>query len=149
MNWLRHQSAWRALVTAIVVTAPIIVASMLLVRFRNRDREDSKAIAFALNDVHTAVTEQASVIPGGRGYVVAVERFQQEVALDKLPVDSVRHFYQAYALVARDGMLELRDLRELAPYFGIQIEGWPAPVRSRSFQQIQREIDSLRVREGN
>lgn len=149
MNWLRHQSAWRALVTAIVVTAPIIVASMLLVRFRNRHREDSQAIAYALNDVHTAVAAQASVIPDGRGYVVAVERFQHEVTADKLPVDSVRRFYQAYALVARDGVLELRDLRELAPYFGIQTEGWPAPVRSQSFQQIQREIDSLRTLEGN
>ena len=147
MNWLRHQSAWRALITAIVVVAPIIVASMLLVRFRNRDREDSKAIAYALSQLHTAVEAESSIIPNGRGYVVAIERFEQQLTDDKLPVDSVRQFYQSYAIVARDGLLELRDLRQLAPYFGIEIEGWPAPVRSGSFQEIQQAIDSLRALE--
>jgi hypothetical protein len=116
---LRSAPAWRGLGVIVLVSGTIILASMGLVSFRNRNREASQAVQWAVEALRQVPEDTV-----GRAYIPAVfykavGEFHQAVHDNTLPVDSVRQFYQAYSLWARDGVITAQEVADLGPYLGL------------------------------
>ncbi|GAB4320694.1 MAG: hypothetical protein Kow0074_11180 [Candidatus Zixiibacteriota bacterium] len=97
----------------------IIAASIALVRFRNRDRGETQAVMWALEDMEAVPKVLSAALFAPQRYDLALKRFRMAIEEHELPVDSIRAFYQEYALHARDGELDAGDLRALGPFFGL------------------------------
>lgn len=123
MKFLRGTWDWHVALFAVVVVGVIIVASIGLVRYSNRDRGAAQAIVWAaeaLRDLPDSVV--AAVFDPGI-YAASAARFADAVKENSLPVDSLRAFYERYALWARDGRIDQDEMREIGLTLGV------APVK--------------------
>jgi hypothetical protein len=113
----------KVLALAGVVSAIIIFGSIGVVRFSNRDRRLTPAVVQASRALG-AIPD--SLIPAhfpADVFARKRDEFASHLERGILPVDSVRAFYQSYALWMRDGRWDTSDVRRLTAYLGVV----PAP----------------------
>ena len=108
---------WKPLLVAVVALAAVIAASITLVRFHNRDRGVTQAVLWAVDDLSAVPDSVIAGVYSVDAYRAATGRLAD--ALRATPVDSIRAFYQAYALWARDGIITTDELRAAGPYLGL------------------------------
>jgi hypothetical protein len=115
---LKSDSKVSVLILAAVVSAVVIFGSIGLVRYSNRGRQLTPAIADASRSLLTIPDSlfQGTVDTGA--ILTRRDEFARQLAEGLLPVDSVRAFYQSYALWMRDGRWDLADVRELSSFLG-------------------------------
>ncbi len=115
---LKSDSKVRVLVLAGVVSAVVIFGSIGLVRYANRGRQLTPAIVDASRSLLTIPDSLfQGAVPSGE-LLARRDEFARQLAEGLLPVDSVRAFYQSYALWVRDGRWDLADVNELSSYLG-------------------------------
>jgi hypothetical protein len=109
-------SKLRVLILAGVVSAIITFGSIGVVRYANRDRQLTPAIAAASQSVLEIPDSLISGTPDPAGFIARREEFARQLMEGALPVDSVRAFYQSYALWMRDGRWDPDDVIGLAGF---------------------------------
>jgi len=115
----RSASAWRGAGVAALISGAVIVASIGLVSFRNRHRASTEAVQWALNTLRQIPADTVAQVYSMNAFSEAVSAFDQAVHGNDVPVDSVRAFYQAFALGARDGSFTPQEIADLGPYLGL------------------------------
>ena len=123
---------WRILGVVILVSGGIALASMALVRLRNMNRADTIAVEWALDDLSAIPESTLAQVCQPADFRAAVNRYRLGVRAHTVPVDSVRAFYQSYALLARDGRIDASEVSGLAPRLEF-------PVRLPSGREGQEE----------
>lgn len=130
MKILRGTWDWQVALFAVVMVGVIIAGSIGLVRYRNRDRGSAQAIVWAAEALRNLPDSVVADVFDLSIYKAASEQFADDVKENSLPVDSLRAFYERYALWARDGKIDPNEMREIGLYLGV------APVK------ITRESDA-------
>ncbi|HUU45258.1 MAG TPA: hypothetical protein VM118_05950 [Acidobacteriota bacterium] len=125
---------WKTPLAFVLTLVVVVAGSIGLVRFRNRERGVTQAVLWAVEDLR-AVPD--SVIAG----VYAVDAYRDATggladALRALPVDSIRAFYHAYSLWARDGVLTAGELRVAGPYLGLTPQSPAAPADTTTEREL-------------
>lgn len=113
------ESRLKLLVLAGVVSAVVIFGSIAVVRFSNRNRQLTPAIIEAAHSLTSVPDSLVSELYPLGEFAKRRDDFAHELAVGSLPVDSVRTFYQSYALWMRDGHWDSSDVRRLAGFLGI------------------------------
>lgn len=115
------ESKLRILVLIGVVSAIVIFGSIAVVRFSNRNRQLTPAVIEAARSLSTIPDEIIAVQPDAEAFRTGRDQFARKLAEGSLPVDSVREFYQSYAMWMRDGKWDTTDVRDLTRYLNIKI----------------------------
>ncbi len=115
------ESKLRILVLIGVVSAVVIFGSIAVVRFSNRNRQQTPAVIESARNLATIPEEIIAAQPDVEAFRTGRDRFARELAEGSLPVDSVRGFYQSYAMWMRDGKWDTTDVRDLTRYLNIKI----------------------------
>jgi len=110
---------WRRAAFALALAAVVIISSMVLVRYRNRDRALSNAVSWALESLRAVPADVVSQVCPAPDFTQAVAGFERHVRDGAVPVDSVRAFYADFALAARDGHWTPDEVARLARYLGL------------------------------
>jgi hypothetical protein len=118
---LRSTPAWRGLGVTALVSGTIILASMGVVSFRNRNRAASQAVQWAVEALRQIPEDTVGRVYMPAVFCQAVGEFHQAVRDNAIPVDSVRQFYHAYSLWARDGIITAQEVAYLGPYLGLPL----------------------------
>jgi hypothetical protein len=117
---LSSLSTWRDVAVIVVISGTIILASMALVAYRNRHRvADSTAIAWAIDALAAVSVDTIAVAFDSTAYADSLSHFRENINANAIPVDSVRAFYHAYALCARDGSIAPQEIARLGRFFGL------------------------------
>jgi hypothetical protein len=104
-----------------IVSAIVIFGSIAVVRFSNRNRQLTPAIVDAARSLSTIPDEIVASQPDPEAFRTGRDQLARELTEGTLPVDSVRDFYQSYALWMRDGKWDTTDVRDLTRYLNIKI----------------------------
>jgi len=120
---LKGDSKVSVILLAGVVSAVVILGSIGLVRYSNRDRQITPAIVDASRSLLTIPDSLFQDAVDGSALLTRRNEFARQLTEGSLPVDSVRAFYQSYALWMRDGRWDLADVNELSGFLGAP----PAP----------------------
>ncbi len=112
---------WRVIVVVIIVSCGVALASMAVVRMRNLDRGDTAAVEWALEDLRAVPESTLIPVCEPSDYQAAVDRYLAAVREHKIPVDSVRSFYQLYARLARDGLIVPSEIIQLSGSLGYTV----------------------------
>ena len=110
---------WRTFVVSLATMTVVVLGSIGVVRFRNRDRAVTQAVIWAA-DALANIPDSA--IAGAfpiQDFDRSRRRFTSQLRDGELPVDSVRAFYQAYALCARDGIISGDEVRQFGAFLGL------------------------------
>ena len=119
-NLTTGDSKLRVMVLAAAVSAVIIVGSIAVVRYANRDRQVNPAIESAAQTIVSIPAERLTGSYPGGSFITRRDEFANQLMTGALPVDSVRAFYHSYALWMRDGRWDSSDVAELSAYLGVQ-----------------------------
>ena len=111
-------SRWRVLILAGVVSGVVIIGSIGIVRYGNRSRQITPAIVDASRNVMAIPDSMLVKLSDPEGFISRRDEFARKLAEGALPVDSVRVFYQSYALWMRDGQWDSEDINGLAQFIG-------------------------------
>jgi hypothetical protein len=112
------ESRLKVLALAGVVAAIVILGSMAVVRFANRNRQLTPAVVAAAHSLSTVPDSLVALQP--QDFSKRRDDFAQKLIAGALPADSVRAFYQSYARWMRDGRWDTADVVELGRYVGIE-----------------------------
>ena len=115
----RSAAAWRGVGVAALISSTVVAASMGLVSFRNRHRASTDAVQWAFDALRQIPEDTVVQVYSMTTFHEAVGAFDQAVRANTVPVDSVRAFYHAFALGARDGSFTPREVADLGPYLGL------------------------------
>lgn len=110
------ESRWRVLLTAIMSCAVVVVTSITLVRLQNQDRASSPGFRFVAERIGTIPDSVAGHVMDIDSFRVRCDAFVDAICAGELPVDSLRKFYQDYALWARDGSWDTTEVRSFTAY---------------------------------
>jgi hypothetical protein len=117
----RSLATWRDIAVVVVISGTVILASMALVSYRNRHREArSTEVAWAIEALAAVSADTIATAFDPTEYADSLRQFRQNVNAHTLTVDSVRTFYHAYALCARDGSLAPQEIADLGRFFGLR-----------------------------
>ena len=119
MRFLRGRWDWQVALFAVVVVGVVIVGSIGLVRYRNRDRGSAQAILWAAEALRDIPDSVVTAVFDLSIYTAAAAQFADAVQENSLPVDSLRAFYHQYALWARDGTISTDEMRKIGLYLGV------------------------------
>ncbi len=119
VNLSSGESKLRLLVLASTVSAIVILGSVGVVRYANRDRQLTPAIVEASSSLMTIPDSLILDELDATTFMVRRDEFARQLAEGFLPVDSVRAFYQSYGLWMRDGRWDSSDVIGLAGFLGI------------------------------
>ena len=75
----------------------------------------------AARSLATIPDEIIAAQPDADAFRAGRDQFARDLAEGSLPVDSVRGFYQSYAMWMRDGKWDTTDVRDLTRYLNIKI----------------------------
>ena len=92
---------------------------MGLVSLRNRHRASTDAVQWAFAALRQIPEDTVVQVYSVTVFNDAVGAFDRAVRANALPVDSVRAFYHAFALGARDGSFSAREVAEMGLYLGL------------------------------
>jgi len=120
MAWRLSRGDRRTLLVAVLTMAAVVVASIGLVRLRNRGRQATTAVVWAAESLMQIPDSVAATAFPLELFTAARQRFCAQLRDGALPVDSVRTFYQAYALWARDGVFEPDEVAQLGIFLGLK-----------------------------
>jgi hypothetical protein len=139
----RSLATWRDISVVIVISGVVIIASMVLVSYRNRHRAaQSTAIAWAIDALADVSADTIAAAFDPAEYADALQQFRQNINAHTLTVDSVRTFYHAYALRARDGSLAPQEIADLGRFFGLTpanpLRNLPSPADSLDIEPADR-----------
>lgn len=112
-------SKLRILILAAVVSGVVIVSSIGVVRYSNRDRQKSPAITHAAQSLTAMPDSLLAHVPDAAEFANRRGEFARQLIEGSLPVDSVRAFYQSYALWMRDGRWNSADIDSLASFLAL------------------------------
>lgn len=122
-----RESKWIALIVAGLVCAVISLGSIVAVRYANRNRAVTPGIALAatrLDSVPDSLVILCFPEDSDHDALEVFSGYHHDFTLaltsGALPVDSVRGFYQSYALWMRDGDWDSSDVAQFGAYLGIQ-----------------------------
>jgi hypothetical protein len=118
---MARESKLKILILIGVVSAIVIFGSIAVVRFSNRNRQSTPAIVDAAQSLSTIPDEIVAVQPDPDAFRAGRDQLVRELTEGTLPVDSVRGFYQSYAMWMRDGKWDTTDVRDLTRYLSIKI----------------------------
>lgn len=118
---MAKESKLRILVLIGVVSAIVIFGSIAVVRFSNRNRQLTPAIAEAARSLSTIPDEIVESQPDPDAFRAGRDQLARELTEGTLPVDSIRGFYHSYAMWMRDGQWDSTDVRDLTRYLNIKI----------------------------
>ena len=113
------ESRLRVLALTGVVSAIVVVGSIGVVRYSNRGRQITPAIIEAASSMQSIPDSLISRISTAEAFSRRSDEFAGQLVSGALPVDSVRVFYQSYAMWMRDGHWDLSDLSELALFLAV------------------------------
>lgn len=113
------ESKLRVLGLIALVAGIVILGSIGVVRFGNRDRQLTPGVVEAAHSLDSIPSDIIARIYPDQPFIELRDAFKSQLESGSLPVDSVRGFYQSYALWMRDGRWDESDVRELAPYLGL------------------------------
>jgi hypothetical protein len=119
LKTFRSAASWRGIGAVALISGIVIVASIGLVSFRNRHRDATQAIQWAVDRLDRIPEDTVMRVYTPAVFYEAVGEFHRAIRDNVVPVDSVRHFYQEYALRARDGHFTASEVAELGPYLGL------------------------------
>lgn len=117
-NVFASDSKLRVLMLAVAVSGVVILGSIGIVRYANRGRQVTPAIADAALKLGSIPDSLLIAIPDRAQFTSRRDEFAQQLEDGTLPVDSVRAFYHSYALWMRDGRWDADDIDSLANYLG-------------------------------
>ena len=106
-----------------VVIGGVIVASIGLVRYRNRDRAPTQTIQSAVQSLAAIPDSTIASIFDPSTFHTARNQFLDNVRGGRVSVDSIRSFYQTYCLWARDGAIDTADVHAFGAYLGLTRTG--------------------------
>ncbi len=129
---LRSRSTWRGLGAVALISGTVIVASMGLVSFYNRNRAATQAVQWAADQLDRIPEDTVARVYTPAVFYEAVGEFHRAIRDNSVPVDSVRSFYQEYALRARDGHFTADEVADIGPYLGLPIRKVSAPLPTDS-----------------
>lgn len=104
---------------ALALTGVVIVSSIVLVRYVNRDRAMTTAVAWALESLNEIPDDLLMTAFSAADFKSAVTEFEEGIRTRRIPVDSVRAFYAAYALCARDGKWNRTEILRMGTFIGL------------------------------
>lgn len=116
---MRVSANGETFVVSVLTATVIALASMGLVMSHNRHRADSTAVEWALDALRNLPDATVRQVCDPAEFVTRVELFRDAIRQDRIPIDSVRGFYQAYARQARDGHITVLEARFLGTYLGL------------------------------
>lgn len=114
------ESRLKVVVLAGAVSAVVILGSIGLVRFANRERQQTPAIvaaAASLADIPDSLIQE---LQSRESFSSRRDEFARELMDGVLPVDSVRTFYASYAMWMRDGRWDSSEVHELSQFLGLE-----------------------------
>jgi len=117
----RAKDTWRGLGAVALISGTVILASMGLVSFRNRNRGATQAVQWAADQLDRIPEDTVARVYTPAIFYEAVGEFHRAIRDNSVPVDSVRQFYQEYALRARDGHFTAEEVAEIGPYLGLPV----------------------------
>lgn len=117
----RSKETWRGLGAVALISGTVIIASMGLVSFHNRNRGATQAVQWAADQLDRIPEDTVARVYTPAVFYEAVGEFHRAIRDNSVPVDSVRHFYQEYALRARDGHFTAEEVADIGPYLGLPI----------------------------
>lgn len=117
----RSPATWRGLGAVVLISGTVVLASMGLVSFRNRNRGATQAVQWAADQLDRIPEDTVARVYTPAIFYEAVGEFHRAIRDNTVPVDSVRHFYQEYALRARDGHFTAEEVADIGPYLGLPI----------------------------
>lgn len=117
---------WRVIVAMLSVSCGVALTSMAVVRLRNINRGDTTAVEWALEDLRALPDSSLAPAIDSADYRRAIDRYRDAVRAHRVPVDSIREFYQLYARLARDGRIDSREVRQLGDWLGFPVDGLSA-----------------------
>ncbi|MEW5702695.1 MAG: hypothetical protein AB1792_10760 [Candidatus Zixiibacteriota bacterium] len=110
----------RSTIAVVVIAVAIVIGGSIgLVRWRNGGRQLTPAITWAAESLLQIPDSVAAAVFPLDAFAVARQRFCTQLRGGTLPVDSVRSFYQAYALWVRDGVMSAEDVVQLGRFLGL------------------------------
>lgn len=112
-------SKLRVLSLAVVVSGVIILGSIGVVRYSNRGRQITPAITNAAQTLTAIPDSLIARVSDAERFVRRRDEFARRLIEGSLPVDSVRAFYQTYALWMRDGRWTSADVDSLASFLDL------------------------------
>jgi hypothetical protein len=119
MAWRLSRGDRRTMIVAVLTMAAVVIASIGLVRMRNRGRQVTTAVVWAAESLMQVPDSVATTAFPLELFTAARQRFCAQLRGGALPVDSVRAFYQAYTLWARDGVFEPEEVAQLGIFLGL------------------------------
>ncbi len=117
---VQKESKLRVLLLAVAVGAVVVFGSIGVVRFANRGRQVTPAITAAAQDLGSI---PADLIPSNVDSTEFIRRrdaLVEQLIKGDLPVDTVRRFYQEYAMWKRDGRWDTTDAQGLTAFLGLK-----------------------------
>lgn len=119
VSTFRSRATWRGLGAVALISGTVILASMGLVSFRNRNRAATQAIQWAADQLDRIPEDTVARVYEPAVFYEAVGEFHRAIRDNTVPVDSVRRFYQEYALRFRDGHFTAEEVAGIGPYLGL------------------------------
>jgi hypothetical protein len=116
---LRSATTWRGIGVVILVSGTVVLASMGLVSFRNRNRGATKAVQWAVERLDRIPEDTVVRVYTPAVFFEAVGEFHQAIRDHAVPVDSIRQFYHAFTLWARDGYFTAQEVADLGPFLSL------------------------------
>ncbi len=132
ISTLRSATTWRGIGVVVLVSGTVILASMGLVEFRNRHRGATQAVQYAADRLDRIPEDTVARVYTPAVFYEAVGEFHRAIRDNSVPVDSVRHFYQEYALRARDGHFTADEVADIGPFLGLPVITLPVASPSDS-----------------
>lgn len=114
-------SKLRVFVLAAAVSTIVALGSIVVVRYANRDRQLNPAIIDASRNLMKVPESLIVTLPDRAQFITRRDEFVRQLSEGVLPVDSIRAFYQSYALWMRDGRWDPSDVSDLSGFLGVPI----------------------------
>lgn len=132
ISTFRSVTVWRGIGVIALVSGTVILASMGLVSFRNRHRGATQAVQYAADRLDRIPEDTVARVYTPAVFYEAVGEFHRAIRDNSVPVDSVRHFYQEYALRARDGHFTADEVAGIGPFLGLPAVSLPVTLPADS-----------------
>ena len=118
---LRSATTWRGIGVVVLISGTVVLASMGLVSFRNRNRGATQAVQWAAERLDRIPEDTVMRVYTPAVFYEAVGEFHQAIRDLAVPVDSVRQFYHAFSLWARDGHFTAQEVADMGPFLGLPL----------------------------
>jgi hypothetical protein len=110
---------WRRTALAAALTGVVIFSSVVLVRYRNRDRAMTTAVEGAFESLRALPDSVVTPFCSKGEFLRGIDEYQSKVRTGEVPVDTVRAFYADFTLAARDGRWRGREVARLGRHLGL------------------------------